>query len=320
MKNSNIEQKYEYDYGMKRLVTYYDFRNKEQSVRLIGNQMLIRTQQMFEYKGLPDTIPQIYLEKYLQRNGHCCIAEHEGNLYAFIGGLSGYPDAYYMPTEYIVANPYLKISKTYKIGVDCVFFRNDSEIQGLIPICSKYASLMVENDITMRNSLITKRVPYVAVVHSDNEKAGFDRFVHRIESGELSEAIIDSPMTDFHTEEYFSDSNRITDFIESAQYIKGAWFNELGIKAHFNMKREAISERESEINDEALMPLCENMLMMRKEAVENVNKLFGTNISVDFSSVWYDNEVIDDIKIEELENQDSEEQRNEDEVQGNNNE
>ena len=97
-----------------------------------------RTQSMFTYEGLPDTIPVQWLESYLQRNGSCCIAEHEGKLYALLGNAGGEPDEYYQPTMYTVANPALNLSKNYEIGVDCVYCKNDYDALGLVPLVSRY--------------------------------------------------------------------------------------------------------------------------------------------------------------------------------------
>ena len=45
---------------------HYDFRNKHENVDNFIRYMLTRTLQMFEYKGLPETIPQKELERLLQ--------------------------------------------------------------------------------------------------------------------------------------------------------------------------------------------------------------------------------------------------------------
>ena len=68
--------------------------------------MLNRVQSMFEYKGLPDTIPQKMIEIYIMTNGHSVIIEHEGKLYVCFGNWGGEPNEYYIPTKYVVANPY----------------------------------------------------------------------------------------------------------------------------------------------------------------------------------------------------------------------
>lgn len=266
---------------------YYDFRNKDKCVSSYVNYMLSRTRRMFKYSGLPETIPDVFLERYLQRNGQCVIAEHEGKLYAFCGGLGGVYNEYYFPTKYIVANPYLNFSKEYEIGTDCVLIRNDTEMQGLIPLCSKYASLLVENDLTMRIADINRRIPAIAKVHGDNQKEGFDLLMKRVEDGELKMSIQDN-WEDMFTLLPFSDgvTTHLTEYIEFTQYIKAQWFNELGIRMSHNMKREALSASEIASGDDMIRSLPEDMLECRKEALEQINTMFGTNISVEYNSVW----------------------------------
>lgn len=266
---------------------YYNFRNKEKCVTSYVEYMLARTRRMFKYTGLPDTIPDVFLERYLQRNGECIIAEHNGQLYAFCGGLGGVYNEYYFPTKYIVANPYLNFSKEYTIGTDCVLIRNDTEMQGLLPMCSKYASLLVENDLTMRIADINRRIPAIAKVHSDNQKQGFDLLMKRVEDGDLNMSIQDS-WEDMFTTLPFVDSSttHITEYIEFTQYIKAQWFNELGIRMSHNMKREALSASEIASGDDMIRSLPEDMLECRKEALDKVNEMFGTKISVEYNSVW----------------------------------
>lgn len=266
---------------------YYNFRNKEKCVTSYVEYMLARTRRMFKYTGLPDTIPDIFLERYLQRNGECIIAEHNGQLYAFCGGLGGVYNEYYFPTKYIVANPYLNFSKEYTIGTDCVLIRNDTEMQGLLPMCSKYASLLVENDLTMRIADINRRIPAIAKVHSDNQKQGFDLLMKRVEDGDLNMSIQDN-WEDMFTTLPFVDSSttHITEYIEFTQYIKAQWFNELGIRMSHNMKREALSASEIASGDDMIRSLPEDMLECRKDALDKVNEMFGTKISVEYNSVW----------------------------------
>lgn len=295
---------------------YYDFKDKKAAVRSYVDYMLSRTQRIFKYNGLPETIPHLYLERYLQRNGQCCITKVNGELYALVGGLGEVPNPYYFPTHYIVANPYLNFTASLEIGKDCVFIRNDSEIQGLIPMHSKYASLLVENDITMRMANINTRIPVIAAVHGDQEYQGLQTFYKHIEEGEQGIGVKD----DFHgtlkTMPYASNSNGVdvTDLIEFHQYCKGAWFNELGIKASFNMKREAISASESAQNDDTLIPLIDDMLYCRQNALEEVNKLYGTNITVELDSVWAITNELNELSLDaaeaEVEAMNSEEESN----------
>ena len=40
------------------------------------------------------------------------------------------------------------------------------------------------------------------------------------------------------------------------------------------------------MNEDALLPLLDDMLENRKIGIEKINKMFGLNIEVDFSSSW----------------------------------
>ena len=253
--------------------------------------MLDRTQRMFKYNGLPETIPQRELELLLQVNGTATIGKDDkGDLYAFRGGLGGVPDAYYRPTISIVANPYLKLNKEYKINEDCIVMVNDTLWTGLMPLFNKYANQLTEADITLRMALINARIPSLIVADSDASKKDAESFLMKVEKGELGiiatakffEEQEGVKTTDFNSRSY----SAIKDTIEAIQYQKASWFNELGLNANYNMKREAINDAESGMNEDSLLPLIDDMLECRKLGVEKVNKMFGTNITVELDSSW----------------------------------
>ena len=55
------------------------------------------------------------------------------------------------------------------------------------------------------------------------------------------------------------------------------------------MKREAINEAEATLNEDILQPTIDNMLECRQDALEKVNSMFGTNITIEFNSIWKQN-------------------------------
>lgn len=262
----------------------------------------LRLQKMFKYEGLPDTIPARWLEFYLMCNGHCAVIHHEGNLYALKGGFGGDPDPYYVPQDYIIANPYLNLSKTYKRGVDCVVLGNDAMYYGLFPLVSKYCGSMAENELSMQISTINSRIISLITAHTDDEFESAKKFINDIKEGKLS-AVASAPFFDgIRTQPYATSSqaNSLTNLIEYEQYLKASLFNELGLNANYNMKRESINSNESQLNDDMLTPLIDEMLQCRKEGVEQVNEMFGTDITVDFASAWKENEVTTMIELEGL--------------------
>lgn len=273
--------------GIKR----YDFADKEHNVRNLVKYMLSRTQSMFKWEGLPETIPERSIELYLQCNGNTAIAEYNGDLYAFTGGLGGEPDPYYMPTVYVVSNPALKFSKDYVIGEDSIVIPNDSLYQGLLSLMSRYATALVEAELSIWIAIINSRLVDVFEAYDDRTKVGFDKMLQDVIDGKLS--VVSSKSLDGAIKAFpyaNSTARNLTDLIEMTQYLKASWYNELGLNANYNMKRESINSGESQLNNDALLPLVDDMLKCRQEGVEAVNKMFGTNISVSLSSSWEDNE------------------------------
>lgn len=271
----------------------YDFKkSKNKAVYDWGCYLLDRTLNIFEYDGLPDTIPRLQLEKLLQLNGFACIAKDDkGDLYAFNGGLGGEPSPYYLPTTCIVANPALKLEKMFTIDKDCIILRNDSVINSLYPLISKYATLLAENDISLRMVDIMTRVSALITAPTDKAKAEAELFVKMLEDGELS--IIGDKGSVFGIGEVKAQPlgasgniGAITDLIEYEQYLKASFYNEIGLNANYNMKREAINTMEAQMNNDALDTLITDMLINREEGIGKINAMFGTSISVRISPDW----------------------------------
>lgn len=281
----------------------YDLSDKKQNINDIMRYMLIRTQSMFEWHGLPETIPAKYLEQYLQINGFAGIARaDDGNLYAFEGGLGGEPDAYYNPTVLTVANPYLKFNKELLIGTDCVVVRNDIFYYGLVPMLNKYASQLAENELSMYMASINTRVQAILSAGDDSTKEACQKFIDDLVKGKLSvigdnaflQTLKAIPMTTS------ASTNVLGDLIEMEQYLKASLYNELGLNANYNMKREALNSAESSINDDILFPLVDEMLKARKEGADAINAMFGTDISVELASSWSDNKDEEEATIEAI--------------------
>ena len=279
-------------------------KDKQRQLDSFIKQMFNRTQSMFKYDGLPETIPQIYLERYLQVYGHCIITKANNDLYAFWGGFAGTPDVYYNPTQYVVSNVALNLYKTFDIDKDCVLCRSDSNIQGLAFIFKKYGCMLVENTLTIYSLLKTARASLLLSATDDKTKRECELFIDKLESGDIY-CIGENPFFEgvkVHSTMQGS-AGLINQFIELEQYLKASCLNEIGLNANYNMKRESLNSAESALNDDFLIPLIDNMLACRKDFVNKVNNMYGTNITVELNSAWLTNK-LEDIKQDSLANND----------------
>lgn len=278
--------------------------NKEEIQKNLISRMLMRTIKMFKYEGLPDTIPSKDLELILQTKGSVIIGKaNDGNLYAFAGGLGGEPNPYYLPTIAVVANPALKLNKQWKIGDECVVGLNDYLYEGVLPTYNKYSSLLAESEISLRYAIINTRIPNIVQADNDSTAKSAELFFEKIYSGEDTGVVTTKDFFEGVKTLEYSKNNPITSIIEATQYIRSSWYAEIGLRTAYNMKREVVTEAEITMGDDILPPMVDMMLECRQKMVNEVNAMYGTNITVQLDSVWADNDKEADIALKLMESE-----------------
>lgn len=246
-----------------------------------------KTMVMFKYHNLPDTIPCYELENLLQKNGYACVAKVEGSLYAFNGCLGGEPDVYYRPTFCTVVNPALKLSKDFEIDKDCVIVKSDSNMVGLSHTIAKYNTLLAENEITMMIALINSRMNIIFSGADSATKASAEQYLNMITQGKLG-VISDNAFLESLKIQIGSNTrnNVFEDLIRLNQYLKAGLNNAIGLNSNSAMKKERLITAEIDVNNTALYPLIDDMLECRRIAVEKINTMFETDITVELNSSW----------------------------------
>lgn len=265
----------------------YNHLDKRKNVADMVTYMFNRSNIMFKYHNLPETIPETELEKLLQTNGFAIVGKINGDLYAINGGLGGETDVYNRPTIATVSVPYFNFNDTWDIDKDCVVIKNDSNAIGLIPMFVKYCTLMNENEITMMLATVNKRIQNLLSANDDNTIESAVQFLKDVFDGKLG-VIAESKLFDSLKVNNSSTTSQVslTDLFEYEQYLKASMFNEIGLSANFNMKRERLTSAEVETNTDNLYPLVDDMLNNRKIALEKINTMFDTEIEVEFNSSW----------------------------------
>lgn len=262
-------------------------RDKDTAVTEFIANTLAKTQSMFEYEGLPDSIPQKELERLLQTTGNVFVTKVDGVLYALTGGKGGEPDVYGRATLYTVANPALKLSKTYDIQKDGVLIENDTNGESLLPLIGRYAVLYTDGLISLNTASVLTRITMLISASDDKTKQSADDFLRKIQDGEFSIIGENAFFKGVNMQTApTTNSVYITQLIEMIQYYKASMYNELGLNANYNMKRERLNLGEVSMNVDVLLPYVDNMLKERQNAVEKINEMFDTEISVKLASSW----------------------------------
>lgn len=290
-------------------VTFKNLFDKDRLLKSYVRYYLSRLESMFKYEGLPDTIPAKWLERLLMITGSCVwVQTPEDGLFVNRAAPGADLDIYYIPREVLIINPYAKGLKEgpYKRDENCVLMLSDTYAQGLMPMIKKYSAMLVENDISLNIASIMSRATMILSAADDKTKASAELFIKHLFEGNL-DVIGETPFLAANQDKSLSinqltkANDTLTQLIEYHQYIKASLYNELGLQSNYNMKRESINSNESQLNEDQLHPLIDDMLKERKEGLERVNKMFGTNISVSFNSAWEINEKEEQAAIKKIE-------------------
>lgn len=259
-------------------------KNKDEIYESIFYNMALKTRDLFTYKNLPDSIPPEYYEAYLQRFGFTSVFENENELVTTFGGFGGEPNEYYIPTKFIVSNPYMEKQGTLTDGKDCIVHKNTSLFSGTYQLNARYAQLLTEIELSMRIGTVNTRLPVIFNASDKDTKESVESFYSDVEQGKQSIVMSDFLFDTLKAIPFgTTHSNYFTQYIELYQYIQSLWWAEYGIDSVNNMKREALSRNEISANSQTTRPLIHDMLYSRQKSWEKTNSLFGSSVSVELN-------------------------------------
>lgn len=245
---------------------------------------------MFKYDNLPDHLRSRDIELNILLTNHAIIFKKGGYYYTTPTNIYGY-DYDYAPTSAVYAQPKIG-SGRLEIGVDCEIIYNsdlednvfyipcDSSMQTFI---SRYARTLADIESTMSFYLVDQRVPYIPVGASDSIVNSIKAFFRLITFGKRGVITDDAVMQKFRNVDIVHPTHDgINDYLAARDKVLEQFYRDIGIKWS-NQKRAQQTEDEIESDQQLLLVNPKKMLEKRQEGIENVNKLFGLNISVKLS-------------------------------------
>ena len=263
----------------------YKTTDKINNVLNIRNMLLNKTLTMFEYQGLPNSLPYIEIEKVLQLNGYGFITKYDDEIVVLNGSYYG--------TERDIYNNYLKIrcfipsKNDYKIFdiSDGILIRNDYLEKGIKYLIDKYSYLINESEMTLTIANKWKRSGNIFIANDDSTAESVRTYLKKLNQGEdsfiVSNLLYDSikVMTDS------SNGNTTSELIEYDNYIRSLLYSEIGLFSNSNMKKERLITSEIK-NADFIYPLVDNMLDSRTYFLNKLNEKYNLDCSVAFSSSW----------------------------------
>lgn len=247
---------------------------------------------MFDYDGLPDSLPKRQIEINLLLTGHCVVFRDRGELVTCGTTLYDY-DKYYDPTKAVFAQPKLFSKPLYLAGDaqnavvvynndlqnNVLYFPTDS---GLLTFISRYARRLADIESTESIYAVNMRLVSFPVGGDDSIIASIKKFFANLTIGKREVIADNSIIQQFRTVDVVKNAtgDKLNDIIQARDKVLEQFFRDIGVKFFADNKRAQMTDEEVESNDQMLIISPDEMLRKRKEGIEKVNAFFGTNITV----------------------------------------
>lgn len=252
--------------------------------------------EIFEFKNVPEEWDMNIFMMLLLSNGHLAVTKDDnGDLLYIFGSFNGEISKYTGLGEEYTGAILSGGSLLRKIGADCVLFKNNRTMTGDLPELFNFADLMTENDISLKTATIyTRLLPLMKV--SDNKiKTAIDNALDDIYNGKLFTFLSDKMETEIDGTLKSAEVLNLTDpaRINNLQYIDKSYddimrrfYTRFGHSMANTQKMAQQNESEISMNDTVSMIYVMEKLELLQKSVEEMNTMFATNISVDFSESW----------------------------------
>lgn len=270
----------------------YDVSNVIRGYEYWFSKLLNITLSIFEYKGLPPSLPAREIEAQLQLTGHCVIFMKNKELVTTY--VSTYDvDKYYQNTKGTYAQPVLGSGELKIDGYDnvrifnCSLEDNVMDIpldNSLLTFLQRYARRLADVESTANIYTVNNRATNYPVAKNDKVKQSLEKFFNKLSLGQKS-VVSDDAIIEGFTVADIPRNSSVDDIIkweDARDKILEQFYRDIGVKFR-NNKRAQMSDEEVESDEQVLLIALDDLLKCRREGLEKLNKKFGLNVTVEIN-------------------------------------
>lgn len=244
--------------------------------------LMLVARSLFEWENLPNNMDERWIEKYLFTSGKCIFYKDPvmGYMVAGLdqqGGVNCYGD----PTSvYPVAENYVYSGEKLVNGENCYVIRNNDLMLPNFPIIRHYAYKLCNIDRAIDTNVEAVKTPII-VRCSEKQKLSLKNAINQRKDNEP--VIWASDLADINemVDTLTTNAPIVFPQLQTQKHmILNEVFTDLGINNANMDKRERMVANEVEANNEQVKACEDVMLKARQQACKEINRIFGTNISV----------------------------------------
>lgn len=263
----------------------YSVNDVESGYNYWFNKLLQRCMSIFNWQGLPDSLPEREIELNLLLTGHCVVFEHENKLITQVTTLYGNEDSiYYYPTKAIYASPKAGYG-TLDINKNCCiiynsplknnifYFQTDG---GLLTFIQRYARMLADIESTINIYTVNTRATSFPTAANDTVKNSLEKFFDKIAIGKRAVVSDNAIIEQFRNVEITRTNYKdgINDLLIARDKTLEMFYRDIGVK-FYNPKKAQVTEDELETNDQLLLISITDMLKEQQQGVELLNNMYG---------------------------------------------
>jgi hypothetical protein len=258
--------------------------DKKQINKAVRDYLAATAMSMFRYEGLPDNVRPEDLERMLLENGELIFTKWNDEFYIFQFTGTGKQNYLGEWNSYQVNNPYINCNHVFT-DRDAVRIRNTDNSVSLSGMLDMYSELLSESYITLNMSDVNARLSFLISAGDNATKTSAELFLKQVYDGK--QGIIGSqPLLDSLSVNPLADHKDFQSVIQLNKFYYSDFFQKIGLTNLYNNVHDRISATETQFTATSIYPFVDNMKKNREAAVERINKLFGLNVSVEFTSSW----------------------------------
>lgn len=238
---------------------------------------------LFEYDGLPDTIDRDFFEMALITHGYLIVYNDPSlGLIASLATKQGF-NHYHLPTSYHTYSMNGTINAKELNGEDVVLVKNNAMMIPTMLFIEHYAKKLANYSRTIDINVDHQKMPYV-VQGSKSNLAMWKQFIKQIKEGVF--AIFTNRGTDLSGVSVLETNAPFiaNDLNITFQAKMRECMTLLGVNNGNMDKAERVQAAEVNANNQQVIASRDIWFMERKKACEEINKKFGTHITVKLRS------------------------------------
>lgn len=270
---------------------FYKCTNTQKNFDSYLSEFLNKSLSVFNWNNLPENIDSDMLEFFLLMNGSVAFFKNNNLLYASHGTPAGVMDGNYIHKEYIVTNPYISENSLNLIdGENCVVIYNSPmDKQKIFGSCfrdviSRTSGILADNLSSLNCLQINSRVQTIVTADTSTVAKSAEEKLKDMYEGKPYAVITSNLASTINIDDKNNaQSKGISELINLNNYMYAQFLHFIGIRSNETEKKERLITSEINENDVELKMNLNIMLNQRKKAVEKINKLFDTDISIDVS-------------------------------------